>query len=236
MRVRNPHSPETREKIRKTLLGHRVSEETRAKIRAATLRQIANGKIGKMSESAKLLASERMKEYHRTGKINPHRPCPESVKEKLRAQKLSPEHVESLRAHALQQAKDGRINKSGLRLGPAVGLPKMWEKCRGSHAFGRVERGRLDHANACAWRVRSPAGVEYEFTNAREWCRQNIHLFDDPAPESKEPLWLRAANGFSSMKERACSWRGWTLITWFEMRDWLARNPLPEKTQDNHET
>lgn len=218
--------PETREKIRKSLLGHKHSEETKSKMRAAALKQRVEGRIGRMSEAAKQAQSERMKEYIRTGKINLHRPCSEAVKEKLRAQKLSPEHVESLRAHAIQQAKEGRVNKKGLEIGRVVGPPKMWEACRGGHGFGRGERGRLDHMNACAWRVRSPAGIEYEFTNAREWCRQNEHLFVDHYPHSKIPLWNRASNGFSRMAGAAgdsCSWNGWTLIAWFEMRDWLER-------------
>lgn len=212
------------------MTGHKHSEETKAKLRAAALKQHADGRVGKMSPAALAKAAERMKEYIRSGKIDPHRPCTESAKEKLRARKLSPDHVESLRVHALQQAKEGRMNKDGLKLGPAIGLPKMWEKCRGSHAFGRVERGRPDHANACAWRVRSPAGVEYEFTNAREWCRRNESLFVEHYPHSKQPLWLRAANGFSSLSGnagKACSWHGWTLVAWFEMRDWLERRALP---------
>ena len=125
------------------------------------------------------------------------------------------------------------MNKTGLKLGSAIGLPKMWEKMRGSHNFGRVERGRWDHANACAWRVRSPAGIEYEFTNAREWCRRNESLFVDHYPNSKQPLWLRASNGFSMMSRNSkpiCSWHGWTLVAWFEMRDWLERKAMADGT------
>lgn len=225
-----PDHPYSKENTKKARKGHRHSEETKAKLRAAALKQHAEGRVRKMSPEALARQSERMKEYLRSGKINPRRPCPEHVKERLRNQKLSPAHIESLRTHALQQAKEGRMNTDGLKLGPAIGLPKMWEKCRGSHAFGRVERGRLDHANACAWRVKSPAGVEYEFTNAREWCRRNESLFVNHYPHAKQPLWLRAANGFSSLSRNSgnvCSWHGWTLVAWFEMSDWLERHPPP---------
>src|SRR3989337_2318861 len=80
----------TKEKIRKALTGHKHFEETKAKLRTATLKQHAEGRVGKMSPEARAKQSERMKEYIRSGKIDPHRPCPESVKEQLRARKLSP--------------------------------------------------------------------------------------------------------------------------------------------------
>lgn len=229
--IKRQCSEATREKIRKALTGHKVSEVTKAKLRAATIRQHSEGRVVKMSAEARAIQSERMKEYMRSGKINPHRPCPESVKEKLRARKLSKEHVESIRFHALKQAKEGRMNIDGLKLGSPIGLPKMWEKVRGSNGFGRGKRGRLDHAKACAWRVRCPNGLEYEFTNAREWCRKNESLFVEYNPNSRYPLWLRAANGFSKLSSSAgnlCSWHGWTLIAWFEMRDWLERKQLPQ--------
>ena len=217
-------SQATREKIRQSLKGHAMSEGTRAMISKSMIRQFAEGiRINRLSEAGRKRLSEVMKENIRSGKINPHRPCPESAKAKLRLLKISDEHKAIIRRSALKQAAEGRMNMEGLKLGPTIGLPKMWEKNRGSNGFGSNERGNLKHCNACAWRVRSPAGIEYEFTNAREWCRNNEHLFDDKYPESKTPLWLRASNMFSRLNESGCSWCGWTLVASFELEDFLNR-------------
>ena len=52
----------------------------------------------------------------------------------------------------------------------------------GSHGFGRVKRGRLDHCSARVWRVVSPTGQVFAVSNLSEWCRQNESLFPDPDP------------------------------------------------------
>lgn len=97
---------------------------------------------------------------------------------------------------------------------------------RGTHQFGKVQRGRADHANCKAWCVLSPSGAQYRFTNLLEWCRQNEALFVDHTPDAKWPLWKRAAAGIAMQGQKrgkVCSWCGWVLQNVWEQRDPLAR-------------
>lgn len=99
-------------------------------------------------------------------------------------------------------------------------------KLRGTHHFGKMQRGRLDHANCKEWCVLSPAGVQYRFTNLLEWCRANESLFVDHSPGARNPLWKRAAAGIAQQGQKRgklCSWGGWVLQNVWERRDTLAR-------------
>jgi len=123
---------------------------------------------------------------------------------------------------------------ANLAIGHALGAeqckisqPLAAAKLRGTHHFGKMQRGRLDHANCKSWCVLSPAGIQYRFSNLLEWCRQNESLFVDHSPGAKTPLFLRAAGGISAQQQKRgnlCSWRGWVLQNAWDRRDPIARN------------
>ena len=88
---------------------------------------------------------------------------------------------------------------------------------KGTHGFGRSAINNPKHFNAKIWRIRSPFGKYYEFSNLRSWARKNEVLFmPDERPESRLPLWRRAVGGFNDMSRADSkgthSWRGWTLV------------------------
>lgn len=126
-----------------------------------------------------------------------------------------------------------------------VSQPLAATKLRGTHQFGKVQRGRLDHANCKEWCVLSPAGIQYQFSNLLEWCRQNESLFVDHSPGARNPLWKRAAAGIAQQGQKRgklCSWGGWVLQNVWERRDPIARNVvlanarLTDGENLNHET
>lgn len=112
--------------------------------------------------------------------------------------------------------------------------PRAVAKLRGSHQFGRSQRGRLDHSACKEWCVLSPTGVQYRFSNLLEWCRQNESLFTEPTSKTqKSPLWKRAASGITNQNSRRGklqSWNGWVLLNVWEKRDPLARNVIGESS------
>lgn len=104
------------------------------------------------------------------------------------------------------------------------------EKLRGSNGFGRIQRGRPDHANCKEWCVLSPRGKQYRFSNLLEWCRQNEKLFFDSMPTAKHPLWRRAAAGIAQQGQKRGklrSWQGWVLQNVWERSDPLQRTETP---------
>jgi hypothetical protein len=145
----------------------------------------------------------------------------QKIRMKLLGRKLSIETREKIRLGALKSLKNGRrINMAG--------ASKAWEAHRGSHGFGRLTRGRIDHARAKHFLIRSPLGDVYEVKNLAEWCRSNVGKFlPDDHPYSKTPLNRRAQVGFSMLvtgKRNNCSWRGWTAVCVFDIEaDPLAR-------------
>ncbi len=107
-------------------------------------------------------------------------------------------------------------------------------KLRGTHGFGRCERGRLDHHSAKSWVVRDQYGTVFRFSNLREWARQNEHRFHDDRPESRCPFWYRISAGIKSLASRrgkATSYRGWVLVSLRERfegeGDLLGRDEAP---------
>ncbi len=127
-----------------------------------------------------------------------------------------------------------KIRNANLAIGHAIASetckksqPLAAAKLRGTNHFGRMQRGRLDHANCKEWSVLSPTGAQYRFTNLLEWCRQNEHLFENHCPSARMPLWKRAASGIAnqgSKRGKSCSWNGWVLQKSWEQRDPLQRN------------
>jgi len=97
--------------------------------------------------------------------------------------------------------------------------PVAVAKVRGTNGYGRVARGRLDHPAAKLWKVKSPDGQIFKFTNMHNWCRQNEHRFVDSAPSGKSkwgtgPLWNKAARGFKmQVNGRHSHWKGWVVLS-----------------------
>jgi hypothetical protein len=85
---------------------------------------------------------------------------------------------------------------------------------RKSPIAGRFETNR----EAKFWRVRSPEGKIYEFTNLRLWARDNCELFGKPKSELSAQ---QIAHGFYSvyMAQRGVglhhtiTYKGWMLLT-----------------------
>ena len=91
-----------------------------------------------------------------------------------------------------------------------------------------------DHIAAMQWTIRSPNGHVFEFSNLSSWARKNAHLFEDCAPASKSPHWLRIAGGIADLlnaKGRNCSYRGWVAVSKTELeegaKDMLERDQHP---------
>jgi len=91
-----------------------------------------------------------------------------------------------------------------------------------------------DHLAAKVWRIRDPNGKVHFFSNLCSWARKHEHLFEDCAPSSKLPHWLRISGGIGDLlnaKGRSCSYRGWVAVSKTELEegapDMLARNTQP---------
>jgi hypothetical protein len=81
------------------------------------------------------------------------------------------------------------------------------------HGCGRNERGRLDHAQARYWVLRSPRGLVFSFMNLGEWARRNQTLFSDVAPASRWPLAHRIAAGLHMAVSRRPHYQGWVVVS-----------------------
>jgi len=91
--MRQPHSEETKEKIRQSLLGRKHSEETKEKIGKSSQGRIHSEETKEKMRSHK--RSEETKEKIRQSRLG--KPLPEETKEKLRGQKRSEETKEKIR-------------------------------------------------------------------------------------------------------------------------------------------
>lgn len=95
-------------------------------------------------------------------------------------------------------------------------LRRMWQKSnevtRGTHGFGRQERGRLDHGRALIWTIQAPDGETWTISNLSEWCRQNEDMFP-LCPGAKTPTWQRASDGLRTAYHRKETWYEWTVIS-----------------------
>jgi len=50
---------------------------------------------------------------------------------------------------------------------------------RGRVHTGRMARDNAQHCRAKSWRIESPEGKHYRFSNMHSWCRKNEHLFEN---------------------------------------------------------
>lgn len=113
--------------------------------------------------------------------------------------------------------------KPGNRFGGGIRTPESIKLaveasnavCRGAHQFGRMKRGRPDHAMAYRWVIESPGGMRYDISNLLEWCRQHESLLPSGESSYKQPVWRRSANGLYRQihsKDPRCQWRGWRVL------------------------
>lgn len=136
-------------------------------------------------------------------------------------EKLKKENSARMKASVKRWEESGEIHKYRLAQRKAL---------LGKHGFGKAARGRLDHSSAKWWSIRSPFGEIFEFSNLREWARQNVHRFEDDRPAARMPFWARIACGLKNiyMPKRAnapTTYKGWTTLSISEgERDLLGRD------------
>lgn len=139
-------------------------------------------------------------------------------------------------AESLRRAwKEGRMNGGGFQPGNKCGglvkdrapiVRAALAVTKGSNGFGRTREGNPEHVFARQWVLESPDGERFEFSNLREWCRQNEDRFYTEPGISKKPLWVIASNGIRNAipgnKHGRYSWRGWVVVSVEP-----PKNPLP---------
>jgi hypothetical protein len=158
----------------------------------------------------------------------------EKISQGLKGRELSEEH-------RLKCAKNWLKGFDGLSPEAKAKFRKAISQARlGCHNYGRAARDRLDHFQAKHWMVRDPAGIIFEFDNLQAWCRANEWRFQpDDYPQSKRPLWHRAALGFGSQmrtdKKGCHHWKGWTLVSVEERKELGAPDLLNRKLPQDAE-
>ena len=129
--------------------------------------------------------------------------------------KLCAENSVRLTAKMKEWKESGRLDEIRRKAGNAKGMP--------------------DHIAAKHWTIRDPNGLTHEFSNLGEWARRHEHLFEDCAPASKLPHWLRISGGIGDLlnaKGRSCSYRGWVAVSKTELEEG-APDPLARDKQPN---
>jgi hypothetical protein len=132
--------------------------------------------------------------------------------------KLCAENSVRLTAKMKEWKETGRLDEIRRKAGNAKGMP--------------------DHIAAKHWTIRDPNGLTHEFSNLGEWARRHEHLFEDCAPASKLPHWLRISGGIGDLlnaKGRSCSYRGWVAVSKTELEEG-APDPLARDKQPNEKS
>ena len=136
---------------------------------------------------------------------------------------MSPEARKKMSDRVKQAHKEGKLkhlyfkpgNKPDFSSNPEAyskGITIAQAIIRGSHGFGKMERGKPDHQFAKAWKVESPEGEVYEFDNLLEWARQHedrLAEYDEDDGSAETPVWHRFAHGIACPKGQ---WYGWIRI------------------------
>ena len=67
--------------------------------------------------------------------------------------------------------------------------------------------------NAKRWRIRSPEGVEYEFSNLLLWAREHAHLFDNaPANTIAHGFYVHKRSMEGKTPRPTSGYKGWTIL------------------------
>jgi formate-dependent nitrite reductase cytochrome c552 subunit len=117
------------------------------------------------------------------------------LRAKVDMEKLKATNSEKLKSQMAEWKAEGKLDAIRRKAGNAKGMP--------------------DHLAAKQWRIRSPRGEVYHFSNLAAWARRNKHMFVDDHPHSKTPFWKRIAGGITDLLKsngRSCSYRGWVAV------------------------
>ena len=226
---------ETRAKISAAHMGKTVSHETRAKLSAIVKAAMTPERLAKMSAWAsaamtperRALVSRQSTGRKQTPEARAKRSaslmgkkCP-WTSARRKGKRVPPPKTEDARQRMMKNLlhktpeQKAKWRESYMKtrevVGFGAGIPKG----------GRSAAGCQTHGKAKHWVIRSPRGVVYEFPNLRGWIATNIYLFHDNSPESKTPLFSRAASGIASLGtgKKGTHWNGWCLVAIRELAE-----------------
>jgi hypothetical protein len=202
MTRRNQESP-LKWKKRRYLARHHYNDPDYHKSKGVGIKLAHDaGRFAHLIGVKRLEVSEKMK-----GRI-----VSESTRKKLSAASTGRKLSESHRITAVRNLRVRLTDEQEARRRKSVSIQR-----KGTHGYGKTAINNPKHFKAKIWRIRSPFGKHYEFSNLQAWARENESLFmPDQRPESRLPLWRRAVGGFNDMDRRDNKgqhhWRGWTLV------------------------
>jgi hypothetical protein len=197
--------------------GRKRSREAIERTRKGVARAWRRG----LYSTAAAVANRRAAQLKRTDKRGRSVDFLNEIRAKRDLEKLRPRWSENMKRLRAKWTKTGKLEEIKL---------KQRAKVIGSHGFGRNRRGNPSHPSAKFWRIRSPYGEVFEFSNLCEWVRQNLWRFLDERPECRLPFAVRVRHGvgatfFPRRRNAATHYKGWVAVGVYEKRaDPLARN------------
>lgn len=190
-------SPETREKIRQALLGHKVSEETRAKLQKRIMWTCSDCGVTRSLPPS----------------LAKHKRCL-ACASVINTAALNEQRVGTKRKKWLKALRASVPQVREKLIGRKLMTPLTMRNSKQHHS--------AKHFTVC-----SPAGVRYQVDNICAFVQNNSHLFDteDVKNRSKTKTYQsRASVGIGSLCKRSAnvgSWKGWVLS--YGERDRLNR-------------